>query len=75
VACLKCRGCPEPEFSQAAKGSLQHREAVQEKPAYITLVRLRIWRFSPLIADEDDSQAQNSGDRRRIPHDLAMVPP
>jgi hypothetical protein len=48
---------------------------VQEKPAYITLVRLRNRRFSPLIADEGDVQAQNRGDQRRIPHDVAMVPP
>jgi hypothetical protein len=48
---------------------------MQEKSAYIiTLVCLCNRRFSPFIADEGDLRAQNSGDQRRIPHGVAMVP-
>ena len=38
------------------------------------LVRLRNRRFVPIVADEGDPEDQASDDRRRIPHDRAMVP-
>jgi len=67
-------GCPTPNVFNTAKGSLQHGEAVQEKPTLIMLVRLRNRRFVPSVADEGDPEAQNGVDRRRIPHDIKMVP-
>ena len=56
-------GCPTPNVFNTAKGSLQHGEAVQEKPTLIMLVRLRNRRFVLGVAYEGDPEAQNGGDR------------